>query len=156
MANVFFPGDAPIRVHQNRVAHCPREFQAGYFWHSGKRKGTGKPPKWVEKLLQEPLSEEGLELQEEDIESDSEATREIDASQVEPADGDALVEPEPVGVIKQGTLEVTSTPRDKGTRYTLRRTIKLPRRYSRRMLGLSFHKGGGDVTIVTLANNYLL
>ena len=83
MANVYFPGDAPIRVHQNRVAHCPREFPAGCFWYGGKRKGRGKPHKWVEKLLQEPSSEEGLEPQEEDIESDSEATREIDVSQVE-------------------------------------------------------------------------
>ena len=108
MANVYFPGDAPIRVHQYRVAHCLREFPAGYFWYGGKRKGRGKPPKWVEKLLQEPSSEEGLEPQEEDIESDSESTREIDVSQVEPGDGDTLVEPEPVGVLKQGTLEDTS------------------------------------------------
>ena len=85
---------------------------------------------WVERLLQEPSREEGLEPQEEDIESDSEATREIDVSQVEPGDGDALVEPEPVGVIKEGILEVTSTPRDRGTHYTLRRTIKPPGRYS--------------------------
>ena len=75
VANVYFPGDAPIRVHQNRVAHCPREFPAGYFWYGGKRKGRGKPPKWVEKLLQAPSSEEGLEPQGEDIESDSEATK---------------------------------------------------------------------------------
>ena len=116
VANVYFPGDAPIRGHQNRVTHCQKEFSAGYFWYGGKCKGRGKPPKWIEKLLQEPSREEGLEPQEEkDIESDSEATREIDVSQVEPGNGDALVEPEPVGVIKEGTLEVTSTPRDKGT-----------------------------------------
>ena len=113
MAKVYFPGDAPIKVHQNRVAHCPREFPAGYFWYGGKCKGRGKPPKSVERLLQKPSSEEGLEPQDEDFESDSEATREIYVSQVEPGNGDTLVEPEPVGVIKEGTLEVTSTPRDR-------------------------------------------
>ena len=51
VTNVYFPGDAPIKIHQNRVSHCPKEFPAGYFWYGGKRKGTGKPPRWVEELL---------------------------------------------------------------------------------------------------------
>ena len=68
----------------------PEGIPSWIFWYNSKRKGRGKPPKWVEKLLQEPSSEEGHEPQE-DIESDSEATREIDVSQVEPGDGDALL-----------------------------------------------------------------
>ena len=40
VTNVYFPGDAPIKIHQNRVSHCPKEFPAGYFWYGGKRKGT--------------------------------------------------------------------------------------------------------------------
>ena len=49
--NVYFPGDAPIKLHQNQVSHCHKEFLAGYFRYGGKRKGTGKPTKWVEELL---------------------------------------------------------------------------------------------------------
>ena len=50
VTNVYFPGDAPIKIHQNRVSHCPKEFPAGYFWYGGKRKGTGGL-RWVEELL---------------------------------------------------------------------------------------------------------
>ena len=65
MTDVYFPGDAPIKIHQNRVPHCPKEFSAGYFWYSGKRKGTGKLPKWVEKLL---YGQGGLSSEEEELE----------------------------------------------------------------------------------------
>ena len=51
VTNIYFPGDAPIEIHQNRVSHCPKEFPAGYFWYGGKRKGAGRPPRWVETLL---------------------------------------------------------------------------------------------------------
>ena len=47
VSNVYFPSDSHIKVHQNRVSHCPDEFPAGYYWYGGKRKGTGAPPKWV-------------------------------------------------------------------------------------------------------------
>ena len=55
----------------------------------------------------------GTELQEEeDTESDSEATRTIDVSEVAPGKDDGLVEPEPAGGIKEDTLTVTSSLRD--------------------------------------------
>ena len=60
VATVCFPGDAPIRVHHNRVPYCPKELPAVCLWYSGKRKGKGKLPNWVEKLLHgkyEPSSE---------------------------------------------------------------------------------------------------
>ena len=59
LISLYFPGNAPIKVHQNRESHCPKEFPAGYFWYGGKRKGSGKPPRWVEELLndQEEQSE---------------------------------------------------------------------------------------------------
>ena len=47
-------------------------------------------------------------------------------SVVEPGEDDGLVEPKPVGEIKEDTLEVTSNPRERGTHYTLRRSIKPP------------------------------
>ena len=48
---VYFPCENPIQVHQSRVKPCPDGFTAGYFWYGGKRKGPGRPPKWVEKVL---------------------------------------------------------------------------------------------------------
>ena len=103
-----------------------------YLWYGGKSKGKGKPPTWVEKLLHGKLelsSEEKLEPYEEDIKSDSEATRAIEVSEVEPGEDDGLAEPKPVGEIKEDTLEVTSSPRERGTHCIFRSSIKPPRRY---------------------------
>ena len=58
VSNVYFPSDARIKVHQNRVSCCPEEFPAGYYWYGGKRKGTGAPPRWVDNLLNQPDAEE--------------------------------------------------------------------------------------------------
>ena len=35
----------------SRVCMCPCEFPAGYYWCGGKRKGPGRPPKWVDMML---------------------------------------------------------------------------------------------------------
>ena len=48
---VYFPLEDAIKVHQNRVKSCPGGFLAGYYWYGNKRKGPGRPPKWVEKVL---------------------------------------------------------------------------------------------------------
>ena len=49
---VYHPQDGPLQVHQSRVCHCPADFPAGYYRYGGKRKGPGRPPKWVDRLLQ--------------------------------------------------------------------------------------------------------
>ena len=49
---VYHPQDGSIRIHQSRVCPCPEEFPAGYYWYGGKQKGPGRPPKWVDRLLQ--------------------------------------------------------------------------------------------------------
>ena len=49
---VYHPQDGPIHVHQSRVCPCPEDFPSGYYWYGGKRKGPGRPPKWVDSLLQ--------------------------------------------------------------------------------------------------------
>ena len=49
---VYHPQDSPIHVHQSRVCRCPAEFPAGYYWYGGKRRGPGRPPRWVDRLLQ--------------------------------------------------------------------------------------------------------
>ena len=48
---VYRPQDPTLKVHQTRVAPCPAQFPAGYFWYGDKRAGPGRPPKWVKKLL---------------------------------------------------------------------------------------------------------
>ena len=48
---VYFPRDDTVKVHQNRVKPCPGGFMAGYYWYGNKRKGPGRPPKWVETVL---------------------------------------------------------------------------------------------------------
>ena len=62
---VYAPQDGQIHVHQNRVAPCPPEIPAGFFWYGTRRSGPGRPPKWVDQLLRgdmysppEPVTEE--------------------------------------------------------------------------------------------------
>ena len=51
VSNVYHPKKETIKIHQSRVKHCPVNFPAGFYWYGGKRKGPGRPPKWVEQLL---------------------------------------------------------------------------------------------------------
>ena len=48
---VYFPNETQIQVHQTRVKPCPGGFLAGYYWYGSKRKGPGRPPKWVKRAL---------------------------------------------------------------------------------------------------------
>ena len=70
---VYHPQDGPIHVHQSRVCLCPEDFPAGYYWYEGKRKGPGRPPKWVDRLLQSGSAgvtrSGGTDLQTADVEA---------------------------------------------------------------------------------------
>ena len=57
VAKVYFPQDSVIQVHQSRVKSCPPDFPAGFYWYGGKRRGPGRPPKWVSALLNQEESE---------------------------------------------------------------------------------------------------
>ena len=48
---VYYPQDGPVHVHQSRISRCPEEFPAGFYWYGNKRRGPGRPPKWVDRLL---------------------------------------------------------------------------------------------------------
>ena len=48
---VYFPQDDEIKVHQSRVKACPPNFPAGFYWYGGRRRGPGRPPKWVASLM---------------------------------------------------------------------------------------------------------
>ena len=52
VTKVYAPEDGVIKIHQSRVTPCPPEFPAGYYWYGGRRAGPGRPPKWVDALLQ--------------------------------------------------------------------------------------------------------
>ena len=50
-AKVYFPHEDAIKVHTACAKPCPEGFMAGYYWYGNKRKGPGRPPKWVENVL---------------------------------------------------------------------------------------------------------
>ena len=69
VTKVYFPEDKAIRVHLSRVTPCPSEFPRGFYWYGTKRHSPGRPPKWVQQLL------------------DTEIPSEVD---VEQSDGDSM------------------------------------------------------------------
>ena len=51
------PQDGQIQVHREctsapRVAYCPPELPAGFYWYGKRRSSPGRPPRWVDRLLQ--------------------------------------------------------------------------------------------------------
>ena len=58
VVKVYAPQDGPIQVHQMRVAPCPPELPAGFFWYGSRRSSPGRPPKWVNQLLEGELFSE--------------------------------------------------------------------------------------------------
>ena len=61
MVKVYFLQDQSIQVHQSRVKVCPPNFPSGFYWYGGKRRGPGRPPKWVSKVLNSLDSEKETE-----------------------------------------------------------------------------------------------
>ena len=55
VVKVYSPQDGQIQIHQNRVAPCPPELPSGFFWYGTRRARPGRPPKWVNQLLQGDL-----------------------------------------------------------------------------------------------------
>ena len=52
VSKVYFPQDGNIQVHQSRVKLCPTNFPSRLHWYGGRRRGPGRPPKWVEELME--------------------------------------------------------------------------------------------------------
>ena len=76
---VYFPNDGSIQIHQSRVTRCPLKFPASYYWYGNKRKGPGRPPKWVNDLLTTGEDRKmPPDLPETDIESQSEVAEEAE------------------------------------------------------------------------------
>ena len=51
LAKVYFPQDRTIQVHQSRVKMSPPKLPSGFYWYGGKRRGPGRPPRWVVDML---------------------------------------------------------------------------------------------------------
>ncbi len=96
VATVHYPQEGPIQVHQERVCFCP---PAGYFWYGKRRHSVGRPPMWVQSLLEkgtdetngdpDPLSMAAESATEPVIQADESATEpviQVDESTGEPAD----------------------------------------------------------------------
>ena len=116
VSNVYFPGDSPIQIHQSRVTVCPDHFPAGFYWYGKKRRGPGRPPKWVEQLLD---NGNPMELGDDPCSDESGAR----ASDLEDSDLETNVEQ------STDSREQESSPlRAETDRYSLRRRVSPPDR----------------------------
>ena len=48
---IYFPQEGSIQVHTQRVTKCPPNFPSGYYWCRNRRKGPGRPPKWLDRMM---------------------------------------------------------------------------------------------------------
>ena len=121
VSNMYHPKKETIKIHQSRVKHCPVDFPAGFYWYGGKRKGPGRPPKWVEQLLAGKDADKAV---------DKEAEIDVTKASTEHRDltiGNDKIEisDESHGVIVDESARVPranndTQPRAKSTRYGLR------------------------------------
>ena len=159
VVRVYSPQDKPIRVHLSRVTPCPSEFPPGYYWYGTRRHSPGRPPKWVQKLLNGDAAElatendSAVEPEESGVEDSSEAEvnsspenehiRTPDPENESESESDTEMEVVPI---------VTETLRPAGSggsdRYSLRRRVAAPQRLMlvKTCSGSSSPGGEGDVT----------
>ena len=126
---VYFPREDTIKVHQSRVKPCPGGFMAGYYWYGNKRKGPGRPPKWVKATLT------GEQMSETDMSSNHRAkspSTTPPTSSGPPAGLEREPEPESefgcAGPSDLPTLSELSGPERTNERYSLRRKPSPPAR----------------------------
>ena len=55
VTKVYRPQDGQIQVHKTRVTPCPDTFPAGYHWYGDRRASPGRPPRWIDRLLEDSL-----------------------------------------------------------------------------------------------------
>ena len=124
VTKVYFPEEDPIQVHLNRVCPCPLAFPAGYFWYGGRRKGPGRPPKWVDQLLSDQLSatapEPAVDSDADDDRSEADDSSGADSSGIEET-SDEESEPE-------NTPDRLRVRTETG-RFRLREKVSPPQRY---------------------------
>ena len=79
VVKVYAPQDSQIQVYQMCIAPCPPELPAGFYWYGSRHSSPGRPPKWVNQLLNGDLfgkPEPATELEDlpEELEQNQEQT----------------------------------------------------------------------------------
>ena len=112
-------------MHQSRVSPCPPHFPAGYFWYGSRRHSSGRPPKWVQNLLQSSQesgpSEEESSAEEPDCHEENSHVLSDDSI---PVTYD--VEPDAESNTDVGAQDLL--PETRRGRYSLRRNTRAPDR----------------------------
>ncbi len=153
---VYSPQDREMRVRLSRVTPCPSEFPPGYYWYGAKRHSPGRPPRWVQQLLdgepEEPDAETGPGAATGDDSVDEEPDvavndDSLDKDTVSESGYDECPEQSALGNPKSEPEVVTPT----ADRYTLRRRVAAPERLKlvatrSRSSSSEGGGGGGDVT----------
>ena len=127
VSKVYYPQEGEIQVHQTRISPCPPHFPAGYFWYGSRRHSPGRPPKWVQNLLQssEELVEPDMESSpEESDQEDNSSTQDNSVTETNLAESD----PESDTDSNAGVETPELPERTSGGRYSLRHRTKAPDR----------------------------
>ena len=114
---VYFPQEGSIQVHAQRVTKCPPNFPSGYYWYGNRRKGPGRPPKWLDQMMSYANSTE-------DVDNTDDANADTDTNEkAEPSNSTNTNEEEEVADTSES---VSTSPTFARTRT---RTVVPPKRF---------------------------
>ena len=141
---VYFPQEGQIQVHRQRVARCPPELVAGYYWYGAKQQSRGKVPQWVENLIKASTDAEIIDSDKVD-DKDAEHTEELETLQDGGQQMSSLLVAQPDSMVQgqQEEADGSLVPEDNTvdweaakqwnlpdkSPYSLRRKIITPKRY---------------------------
>ena len=146
VVKIYFPQETQIRIHQTRVTPCPDDFPAGYYWYGRKQHSPGRPPRWLETLLDTVNENEengssispGIEQLDPSLspegdgaESESESNPESEPNSGPESDQESDSECEESGICER-----------ESNRYTLRKHVNPPERLMKVRSGRAFSREG--------------
>ena len=147
VVKVYSPQDKQIRV-----TPCPSAFPAGYYWYGTRRHSPGRPPKWVQKLLDADEKESALESElESEMEMDDTQAKDSSEIEMEGTGDGGYSEQEHESGDETDRKTVTKTTRTNcglSDRYSLWRQVVPPERLMivQTRSRSSSPEGAGDVT----------
>ena len=135
---VYFLDDGPIHVHQTRTTRCPPEFQNGYYWYGSKQCSSNRYPRWIDEIHSCSQTERCHDASE----TNAHVNDNDPPPAAEPQNDAALDHPavptDPV-TYRRHPISMTPPPRSSqdstqdrhhsSSRYPLRKTVRLPKRY---------------------------
>ena len=136
VVKVYRPQDWQIQIHLTRVTLCPLHLRAGFYWYGDKCHRPGRPPKWVDRLLQGPLSEKAGE--------DHPPQCRISSMEVNPTRGESEA-----GATRSELQWTTPRPLDTSRR-GLMRQVRPPDRLQYTSSGRACSYGGPDVAYLVM------